>query len=119
MFKNLKLSAIKTAFLALLPLLLQVKFSLIGGVPTVQWPDLHTLFPDFGHVAATALVYYELVARLVPSFDNNSLFHLLGQILNALLPNHAVTDDGGVGYHVQDETVISKPGAGGTGLSVA
>ena len=117
---NLKLSAIKSAVLALLPLLLHVKFSLVGGLPTVQWPHVAELFPDLGHVAATVLVYYELVARLVPSFDNYSAFHLLGQVLNALLPNHAVTADGGLGLHVTDEAVISKPGAGGgTGLSVA
>lgn len=118
-FKTLKFSALKTALLSLLPLLLHIKFSLVGGVPSVVFPSLHTLFPDLTHVAAAILVNYELVARLVPSLENNSLFHLLGLVLNGLIPNHAVTDDGGVGYHVTDEVVIPKPGAGGTGLAVA
>ncbi|RYE91502.1 MAG: hypothetical protein EOO37_00035 [Cytophagaceae bacterium] len=115
----MKASAIKSALLALVPFLVHLKFSFVNGVPGIQFPDLNAVFPDLPHLAATMLVYYELLVRFVPSLENNSVVHLVYQLLNAVIPNHAVTDNGGLGYHTTDETVTPKPGAGGTGLAVA
>jgi hypothetical protein len=117
--KNLKLAAIKKLLLLVLPLLLHVKFSATGGAPGISWPDLADIFSSAQTTAATLLYYYELVSRLVPTLENNSLFHLLGVLLNNLVPNAAVTDDGGKGVHDIQEYVFPKPGAGpGPGLSV-
>lgn len=117
MFKNLKFSALKALFLALVPFLVHLKLTLASGFPNIQWPDLSLVFPTLQAKAAAVLVYYELVARLVPSVENNSLFHLLGQVLDALAPNHAVSDSGGLGLHTVEPTVTDLPGAGGTGLA--
>lgn len=119
MFKNLKFSAIKSALLALVPFLLHLKFTFAGGVPGVQWPDLSTVFPDLPHLAATVLAYYELLIRFVPSLENNSILSLVYRLLNAVIPNNAIADDGGLAYHTYEPVVVPVPGAGGSGLAVA
>lgn len=118
MFKNLKLRAIKTVFLALIPFLLHLKFTLAGGAPGLSWPPLSSVFPDIPHLAATLLVWYELLVRFVPSAANNSIVSALGTLLNMLVPNTAITDSGALGTHVTQDVVYPSPVAGGTGSAV-
>lgn len=119
--KNFKFSAIKTAFLAILPFLIHIKFTLAGGLPGITWPPISTVFPDAGHLAATMLGWYELLVRLVPSAQNNSIVSLLGTLLNFLVPNAAIASDGTAGTHEHDNVIAPTfiPPAAGSDLSVA
>ena len=116
--KNQFLTKIKTFFLVLLPVLLHVKFKLVGGVPALTFPDLYAVFPDIPTFAATALYWLEIAVRLVPSFDNLSLVSIVHEFLAALVPNRAVGANGEVGEHVHEFTT-KFPGAGGTGVAAA
>jgi hypothetical protein len=118
MLKNL-LTKIKAFALVLLPVLLHVKFSFVGGVPSLSFPDFAAVFPDVPTFAATALYWLEIAIRLVPSFDNLSLVSLLHDLLSSIVPNVARTAEGEVGEHVHELVIKTKPGAGGTGVAVA
>jgi hypothetical protein len=118
MLKNL-LSKSKAFFLVLLPVLLHVKFSMVGGVPAISFPDFASVFPDVPTFAATALYWLEIIIRFVPSFDNLSLVSLLHDFLSAIVPNRARTAEGELGEHVHELVIKTKPGAGGTGVAVA
>ena len=113
MFKNLKFSALRTAFLALLPFLLHLKVTFAAGAPSVSWPPLSTVFPDLPHLAATVLAWYELLIRFVPSAQNNSILSMLYQILNGLIPNAAIAEDGSLGTHEYEQVIDSVPAGGG------
>lgn len=115
--KNL-FPTIKRLVLLLLPVLLHVKFSFAGGVPSLSFPDFAAVFPDVPTLAATALYWLEIVIRLVPSFDNLSLVSLLHDVLSAIVPNVARAADGSIGEHVH-ELAVKLPGAGGTGAVAA
>lgn len=117
MFQKLKFNAIKAAFLALVPFLLKLKFSFVAGSPTITWPPLLTVFPDLNHLAPAMLLWFELLVRLVPSAENNSVLKLLHDILQQVVPNKAT----GGGFHVLD-SAISEPHddqATGSGLALA
>jgi hypothetical protein len=117
MLKSL-LTKIKTFALVLLPVLLHVKFSFAGGVPSLSFPDFASVFPDFQTGAATLLYWMEIAIRLVPSFDNLSLVSLVHDWLSAIVPNRARGANGELGEHVH-EIVSRFPGAGGTGAVAA
>jgi hypothetical protein len=112
------LTTIKRVFLLLLPVLLHVKFSFAGGVPSLSFPDFGAVFPDVPTFAATALYWLEIALRLVPSLDNLSLVSLLHEFLGALVPNVARGANGEIGEHGH-EFVSRFPGAGGTGVAAA
>jgi hypothetical protein len=115
--KNL-LPTIKRLALLLLPVLLHVKFSFAGGVPSLSFPDFAAVFPDAPTFAATALYWLEIALRLIPSLDNLSLVSLAHEALSAIVPNRARGANGEIGEHGH-EWVSRFPDAGGTGAVAA
>ena len=82
--------AVKTALLGLIPFLCACKVTLAaGGVVSVVFPPLDTVFTSLPAFASTALTWYELVVRVVPTARNYSLTRVVAAVLQAVVPNRA------------------------------
>lgn len=98
------LRAFKTLFLALLPFITSITFTVsAGGAISLHLPSLGLLVNDHLALAATALYWLELLVRVVPTSTDYSPINFLMQLLQALAPNRAI----GVGGHGGDFVNLS------------
>ena len=89
------LRAFKTLFLALLPFITSITFTVsAGGAISLHLPALGPLLNDYTALAATALYWLELLVRVVPTSTDYSPVNFLVQLLQALAPNRAVSAAG-------------------------
>ena len=98
--KNL-LRGFKTLFLALLPFVTSIKFSVAaGGALSLHLPALAPLAGNYTALLATALYWLELLVRVVPTSTDFSPLNFLLQLLQAMAPNRAVSVAGVAGDFV-------------------
>lgn len=89
--KNL-LRGFKTLFLALLPFVTSIKFSVAaGGAISLHLPALAPLAANYTALFATAVYWLELLVRVIPTSTDYSPFNFVLQLLQALAPNRAVS----------------------------
>lgn len=79
---------LKTAFYGLFTFLALVTFKLGGGNTVVlQPPTLADFINHLDLYLSGLLVLIEIFGRVVPTAKDSSLFNLLGELLDKLLPN--------------------------------
>lgn len=99
---KLLLNLLKSGLLALIPFLLHSHLGVgAGGGLSVALPPISALF-DGNTIAflGTALYWLELIVRVIPTTSAFTPLTLIIQLLQAVVPNQAVTSDGVPGVHV-------------------
>lgn len=95
------LNLLKAGLLAFLPLLLHSHLGIgTGGGISVALPPLVGLFDgNTLAILGTALYWLELVIRVIPTASSFTPLTLIIQLLQAIVPNQAVSPSGTPGVH--------------------
>lgn len=97
--KNLFL-LLKTALMALLPILAQAHLTQAGGAISVALPPLGALLSgNTVSTIGTVLYWLELAARIIPTAQDFTPLSFVIQLLSSIVPNQAVGPAGESGVH--------------------